>query len=115
MQGQKSDPLLIARTRLQEAVELYQHGKRQEAYQKSVDDYLDGFELVEPDLFAKDAALGRELEGRFTEFRDSIRSGADVTRVRQLHGELESKLANSRKISGPVTRRAEVTRSSTAG
>jgi hypothetical protein len=79
LQGQKSDPLLIARTHLQEAVELYQQGKRQEAYQKSVDAYLDGFELVEPDLFAKDAALGRELEARFTEFRASTRSGADVT------------------------------------
>ena len=42
-----------------------------------MDAYLDGFELAEPALFAKDAALGRELETQFTEFRGAIRSGAD--------------------------------------
>jgi high-affinity iron transporter len=93
LEERKSDPLLAARTYLKEALDLYQQGKRQEAYQKSVDAYLDGFELAEPALFAKDAALGRELEGRFAEFRSSIRSGADIARVRQLHGELESRLA----------------------
>ena len=98
LEERKSDPLLTARTYLKEAVDLYQQGKRQEAYQKSVDAYLDGFELAEPALFAKDAALGRELEARFTEFRSSIRSGADIARVRQLHGDLESRLAEVAEI-----------------
>ena len=93
LRQQKPDPLLIARTYLKEAVDLYEQGKRQEAYQKSVDAYLDGFELAEPALFAKDASLGRELEARFTEFRNSIRAGTEVARVRQLHGDLESRLA----------------------
>jgi high-affinity iron transporter len=92
LEERKSDPLLAARTYLKEALDLYQQGKRQEAYQKSVDAYLDGFELAEPALFAKDAALGRELEGRFTEFRSSIRSGADIARIRQLHSDLDQRL-----------------------
>lgn len=92
LEQRKSDPLLTARTYLKEALDLYQQGRRQEAYQKSVDAYLDGFELAEPALFAKDAALGRELEGRFTEFRSSIRSGADIARIRQLHSDLDQRL-----------------------
>jgi hypothetical protein len=32
-------------------MDLYRQGKKQEAYQKSVDAYLDGFELAEPALF----------------------------------------------------------------
>jgi high-affinity iron transporter len=92
LEERKSDPLLTARTYLKEALDLYQQGKRQDAYQKAVDAYLDGFELAEPALFAKDAALGRELEGRFTEFRSSIRSGADIARIRQLHSDLDQRL-----------------------
>jgi high-affinity iron transporter len=100
LQEQKSDPLLVARAYLREALDLYEQGKRQEAYQKSVDAYLDGFELAEPALFAKDAALGRELEGRFTEFRSSIRSGADLARVRQLHSDLDQRLVQVAEMLG---------------
>jgi high-affinity iron transporter len=88
----KPDPLLTARTYLREAVDLYQQGKKPEAYQKSVDAYLDGFELAEPALFAKDAALGRELETQFTEFRAAIRSGADMRRISELYSRLDNRL-----------------------
>jgi len=93
LEERKFDHVLTARTYLKEAVDLYQQGKRKEAYQKAVDAYLDGFELAEPALFAKDASLGRELEARFTEFRGAIRSGADIGRIRQLHDDLENRLA----------------------
>ena len=93
LEERKPDPLLIARTYLREAADLYQQGKKPEAYQKSVDAYLDGFELAEPALFAKDAALGRELETQFTEFRGAIRSGADIGRISELYGRLDNRLA----------------------
>lgn len=98
LEQRPSDPLLAARALLHEALVLYQEGKRQEAYQKSVDAYLDGFELAEPALFAKDASLGRELEARFTEFRGAIRGGADFTRIRELHGELEKGIVRASEI-----------------
>jgi high-affinity iron transporter len=98
LEQRPSDPLLAARVLLHEALGLYQEGKRQEAYQKSVDAYLDGFELAEPALFAKDASLGRELEARFSEFRGAIRSGADFARIRELHGELEKGIARAAEI-----------------
>ena len=94
----KPDPLMTARTYLREAVDLHQQGKKQEAYQKSVEAYLDGFELAEPALFAKNAALGRELETQFTEFRGAIRSGADVSRINELYGRLDKRLAEVQEL-----------------
>jgi len=96
----KPDPLMTARTYLREAVDLHRQGKKQEAYQKSVDAYLDGFELAEPALFAKDASLGRELETQFTEFRGAIRSGADVSRINELYGRLDKRLAEVQELLG---------------
>lgn len=96
----KADPLLMARNYLREAVDLYAQGKRQEAYQRSVDAYLDGFELAEPALFAKNAAIGRELEAQFAELRGAIRSGADLRRVDDLYTRLDAGLLRALEILG---------------
>jgi high-affinity iron transporter len=96
----KPDPLLAGRNYLREAVDLHQQGKRQEAYQKSVDAYLDGFELAEPALFAKNASLGRELETQFTEFRGAIRSGADISRINELYERLDKRLTEVQEMLG---------------
>jgi high-affinity iron transporter len=93
LEERKPDPLLTARTYLREATDLYRQGKRQQAYEKSVDAYLDGFELAEPALFAKNASLGRELETQFAEFRGAIRSGADIGQIADLYGRLDQGLA----------------------
>ncbi len=100
LQARKSDPLLTARSYLQEAVDLYEQGKQQEAYQRSVDAYLDGFELAEPGLFAKNATMGRELEAQFTELRGAMRSGADRRRVRDLYAKLDTGLAEALEALG---------------
>ncbi|HXG51468.1 MAG TPA: cytochrome c/FTR1 family iron permease [candidate division Zixibacteria bacterium] len=95
---QRPDPLLVARTKLKQALDLYRQGKRNEAYQRAVDAYLDGFELAEPAVFARDPDLGRDLEGRFTEFRASIRSGADISRIRELYTALDQGLLRVAQI-----------------
>lgn len=100
MHERRPDPLLTARSRLREAWELYAAGNPKEAYQRSVDAYLDGFELAEPALFARNAAMGRELEARFTEFRGAIRSGADSARVRDLYTRLDAGLAEALEVLG---------------
>jgi high-affinity iron transporter len=98
LQARKSDPLLTARTYLKEALNLYEEGNQKAAYQRSVDAYLDGFELAEPALFAKHAATGRKLESQFTEFRASIRGGANVARVRELYIEIDSGLTQALEV-----------------
>jgi high-affinity iron transporter len=100
LQDRKVDPLLTARTYLREALELYQGGNQKAAYQRSVDAYLDGFELAEPALFAKNATMGRDLEAQFTEFRSLIRGGADPGRVRDVYGKLDAGLLQAFEVLG---------------
>ena len=87
-----SDPLSIARGLLREAVNLYGKGDKEKAYQKAVEAYLDGFELAEPTLFAKDAAFGRALEARFTQLRNAIKQGEPADEILKRHSEIEAKL-----------------------
>jgi high-affinity iron transporter len=96
----KADPLLTARDYLREALELYNQGNFKDAYQHSVDAYLDGFELAEPALFAKNAAMGRKLEAQFTELRGLIRSGGNAARVRALYAELDAGLVEALDVLG---------------
>jgi high-affinity iron transporter len=100
LQEHKADPLLTARTYLRQALELYEKGNPKDAYQRSVDAYLDGFELAEPALFAKNATMGRDLEAQFTEFRGAIRSGADSARIRDLYTKLDAGLVQALEVLG---------------
>lgn len=100
LQEDKADPLLAARTFLRQALELYESGDQKAAYQRSVDAYLDGFELAEPALFAKNAAMGRDLEALFTEFRSLIRAGADAGRVRDVYEKLDGGLLQAMEVLG---------------
>ena len=87
-----SDPLLIARTLIGEAAELYGNGEKEKAYQKAIEAYLDGFEMAEPALFAKDAALGKSLEAQFTAFRNAVKQGVSVAQIQKQHQAIEANL-----------------------
>lgn len=87
-----ADPLLIARKSLSDAVDLYNQGDKEKAYQKAVEAYLDGFELAEPALFAKDAAFGRGVENQLTQFRNAIKQGSSAEEIQKRHLEIEGKL-----------------------
>ena len=92
LEQKTSDPLLIARNLLGEAAEIYSKGEKEKAYQKAIEAYLDGFEMAEPALFAKDATLGRSLEAQFTQFRNSIRQGVSPEEIQKQRLEIEAKL-----------------------
>lgn len=92
------DPLLIARTFLSEAMGLYEKGEKEKAYQKAVDAYLEGFELVEPTLFARDLSLGRALEGKITAFRGVLKRGDPVEKAQKLHQEIDAGLAQASQL-----------------
>jgi high-affinity iron transporter len=77
---------------MREAVELYRKGDKEKAYQKAVDAYLDGFELAEPTLKAKDSNLGNHIESLFGQLRNSIKQGASADAIQQRHLELEASL-----------------------
>jgi high-affinity iron transporter len=92
IETKSADPLSVARTRLREASELYAKGEKEKAYQKAVEAYIDGYDLAEPALFAKDISFGRALEGQFTQFRNAIKRGVPAEEFRKLHMDIESKL-----------------------
>ncbi len=92
LETKPANPLSIARGLLREAVELYGKGDKEKAYQKAVEAYLEGFELAEPTLFAKDAAFGRSLEGQFTQFRNAIKQGASPQDIQKRRQEIDVKL-----------------------
>jgi high-affinity iron transporter len=92
LEKKSSDPLLIARNLLGEAADVYSKGDKEKAYQKAIEAYLDGFEMAEPALFAKDAALGRSLEAQFTQFRNSIRQGIPNQEIQKQRIEIEARL-----------------------
>lgn len=93
-----SDPLVVARTLLREAVELYRQGDKDKAYQKSVEAYLDGYEFAEPTLIAKDANFGRSLESQFTQMRNAIKLGESAEAIQKRHLEIEVKLDQAAQL-----------------
>jgi high-affinity iron transporter len=93
-----NDPLSITRGLLREAVSLYGQGEKEKAYQKAVEAYLDGFELAEPALFAKDGTFGRGVESQLTQFRNAIKQGNSVDEIQKRHQELEGKLDQAAQI-----------------
>ena len=92
LERKSADPLLIARTLIGEAATLYSGGENEKAYQKAIEAYLDGFEMAEPALFAKDGSLGRSLENQFTQFRNSIRQRVPVEEIQKQRREIDLKL-----------------------
>jgi high-affinity iron transporter len=92
LEKKSTDPLLIARTLLGEAAVIYSRGDKEKAYQKAIEAYLDGFEMAEPALFAKDSALGRSLEAQFIQFRNSIRQGVSAEEIQKQSADIETKL-----------------------
>jgi high-affinity iron transporter len=92
------DPLAIARIRLREASELYAQGEKEKAYQKAVEAYIDGYDLAEPALFAKDISFGRTLEGQFTQFRNAIRQGVSAEEIQRQQVDIEAKLDQASQI-----------------
>ena len=98
LQKTSADPLAIARTRLREAADLYASGDKEKAYQKAVEAYIDGYDLAEPALFAKDMSFGRNLEAQFTEFRNAIKQEVSLAEIQRQQIDIEAKLDRASQL-----------------
>jgi high-affinity iron transporter len=98
LEKQSADPLLIARTLVGEAAVIYSQGDKEKAYQKAIEAYLDGFEMAEPALFAKDASFGQSLEAQFTQFRNAIRQGVAAEEIQNQRRAIEANLDQASRI-----------------
>ena len=74
-------PLSLVRTRLQQSLDAYKAGDRDEAKALALSAYLDGFEPIEGALSARDASLLAEVETAMGELRASIGRGDDPQQV----------------------------------
>lgn len=95
---QTQAPLMAAQTLLKDALTLYEKNEKDRAYEKAVEAYLDAFERVEAELFAKDLSFGRALEGQFTAFRNAIKRGDDVSEVRRLYEQITAGLDRAAEL-----------------
>jgi high-affinity iron transporter len=94
----EENPLVVTSTLLKEAVELYKQGNKKDAYTKTLDAYLNGFEKVEPMLVSKDATFGRALEAKFAEIRGLIKDERPIEEISALHEEIEIDLERASVI-----------------
>jgi len=91
-EGYKEDPLAVTRATLKEAIGLYNKGDRKEAYNKSLEAYLEGFEKVESVLALKDETFTRTLEAKLGRMRGLIQNEKPIDEIRALHTEIETDL-----------------------
>ena len=98
LEQKPADPLVLTRNLVRESAALYAAGEKEKAYQKAVDAYIDGYELAEPALFAKDASFGRSLEGIFTAYRNAIKQGVRPEEIDKRRSEIEAGLDRASEI-----------------
>src|ERR1041385_8397917 len=98
LEQKPADPLAVTRNLVRESGALYATGQREKAYQKAVDAYIDGYELAEPALFAKDASFGRNLEGLFTQYRNAMKQGVGADEIDKQRSEIEARLDRAGEI-----------------
>ena len=98
LEDQPQDPLIVARTLLGESIALHEQGEKEKSYQKAVEAYLDGFELTEAALRAKDASLARRLESQWTQFRNALKSGDEKKKIQRLYQEIDGGLVQASQL-----------------
>lgn len=96
-------PLLTAGALLDESTSLYKEGRKDEAYTKALDAYLDGFEQAEADLRVRDKGLTAAIEADFASYRNAVKSGAPVDQVEALNTKIHGGLSAAESMLGDET------------
>ena len=91
--SQSDSPIATAKTNLIAAVKAYQEGNLAQAQTLAVSAYLDGFELIENNLDARDSALRKSVERQLLSFRNVLSVASNeqqvTTELQQILGQLE--------------------------
>lgn len=75
----KESSLAFSRQRLADVIVAYKNKQPKKAYQYAVEAYLEGFELIEQNLYALDKELKMEIETSMTGLRNQIRAGESIS------------------------------------
>lgn len=101
LQTAAQEPLTLSRTKIEEAVQAYANGNREEARRLAIAAYLEGFEPIESTLNNVDASLRAETEREMMALRTAIDEKqppetvtAQATKVRLLLDRAAERLAD---------------------
>jgi len=100
-----NEPIALTALMLNESVALYSEGNTEEAYTKTLDAYLLGFEKIEPSLRLKDKVLAKTLENKFAELRSALKTGSPMTEINLISADLQAGLVQA---SGKLGERKQV-------
>ena len=96
--GGFSDAIAHTSSGIDRALDLYEEGRRDEAFSEVIDGYLGGFQRVEPALLAKKKTLVREVERKIGLLRARIGSESDVSELRDLGASIEKDLREAERV-----------------
>lgn len=84
--------------KLEKAIDLYEAGRKEEAFREALDGYLGGFQKIEPALVSKKRALVFKVEKKMGFFRSWVMSDRDSSELRDLKASIEEDLLESERI-----------------
>ena len=83
---------------LGKALDLYEAGRKDEAFREALDGYLGGFQKIESALVSKNRSLVFEVEKKMGSFRSWVMSERDPSELRDLKASIEEDLRESERI-----------------
>ncbi len=95
-----SDAIAHTIRKLEEAISLYEAGRKDEAFRKALDGYLGGFQKIEPALVSKKRSLVLEVEKKMGFFRSLVMSDRDSSELHDLKASIVEDLRESERILG---------------
>ncbi len=96
--GGVSEAIAHTMRKLEEAIGLYEAGRKDEAFREALDGYLGGFQKIEPALVSKKRPLVLEVEKKMGFFRSLVMSDRDSSELRDLKASIEEDLLESERI-----------------
>jgi high-affinity iron transporter len=90
--AEKQNPIDITKNQLNASLYAYHKGKYKKANNLAVSSYLDGFELLENSLDARDSTLRKNIEKNLITLRQAISTSGDKEKVIQLSEDLFNQL-----------------------
>ena len=96
--GDASEAIAYTRRKLEEAIVLYEDGRKDEAFREALDGYLGGFQKIEPALVSKKRSLVLEVEKKMGFFRSLVMSDRDSSELHDLKASIEENLRESERI-----------------
>ncbi len=96
--GGASEAIAHTMKKLGEAINLFEAGRKDEAFKEALDGYLGGFQRIEPALVSKKRPLVLEVEKKMGFFRSLVMSDRDSSELHDLKASIEEDLRESERI-----------------